>query len=218
MSDISIAVTYTPTLQVLIEGKAACTSFSHTDWSGDDLAPLRQFIRDHYRSQQAGVCSYCRGPVSLRSTANCHVEHIAPKSKYLEFIFEPKNLCVICADCNEIKRSQETLNEVPDTVVKGNARRQYPRSSGAFKIVHPHFDKWEEHIEKFGLFYADKSDKGHFTIGACRLNRRLREFGWEGEYDDADVATAAQTYLDCQDPLKRQRALLSLKRKLVLVL
>jgi hypothetical protein len=217
MSDISVAVAYTPALQVLIDSKTACPSFTHTDWSGDDLALLRQFIRDHYRDQQIGICSYCRGTVSVHSAANCHVEHIAPKSKYLDFIFEPKNLCVICADCNEIKRSQETLNDVPDTVVKGNSRKRYPRSSRAFKIVHPHFDNWDEHIEQFGGFYVDKSDKGHFTIGACRLNRRLREFGWEAEYDDADVATAAQIYLDCQDPQKRQRALRSLKKKLILV-
>ena len=217
MSDISVAVAYTPAFQVLINSKTACASFTHTDWSGDDLALLRQFIRNHYRHQQVGICSYCRGTVSVQSTSNCHVQHIAPKSKYLDFIFEPKNLCVICADCNEIKRSQETLNEVPDTVVKGESRKRYPRSSGAFKIVHPHFDNWDEHIEQFGGFYVDKSDKGHFTIGACRLNRRLREFGWEAEYDDAAVAAAAQIYLDCQDPLKRQRALRSLKKKLFLV-
>lgn len=217
MGDISAAVVYTPILQALIDGKIACSSFSHTDWSGDDLASLRQFIRDHYRRQQTGICSYCKGQLSVQSTANCHVEHIAPKSKYVDFIFEPKNLCVICADCNEIKRSQETLNEVSDTVVNGKSRKRYPRSSGAFKIVHPHFDKWDEHIEKFGTFYVDKSDKGHFTIGACKLNRRLRQFGWEAEYDDADVATAAQAYLACQDPLKRQNALRSLRRKLVLV-
>lgn len=217
MSDISSAVIYTPALKLLIKSKTGCSNFTHTDWSGDDLAQLRQFIRNHYRSQQAGICAYCRGPVSLQSVANCHIEHIAPKSKYLSFIFEPKNLCVICADCNEIKRSQETLNQEPDTVINRNTRRMYPRSSGAFKIVHPHFDKWDEHIEQFGIFYADKTDKGHFTIGACRLNRRLREFGWEVEYDDADVAIAAQAYLNCQDPLARHRALLCLKRKLVMV-
>ena len=217
MSDIALAVIYPPELQALVDSKLTCTSFRHTDWSADDLEPVRKHIREHYRKQQTGVCSYCRGAVSVQSALNCHVEHIAPKSIYLGFIFHPQNLCVICADCNEIKRSQETLNEVPDTVVNGASRAQYPRSSGAFKIVHPHFDDWDHHIEQFGTLYVDKTDKGPFTIGVCKLNRRLRKFGWEAEYDDADVSSAAQDYLNCRDQLARHRALLSLKKKLVLV-
>jgi hypothetical protein len=216
MADIKSAVTFSAELAGFIASKFSDPTFTYRDWDKDDLEGLRGHIRTHYRQVQLGSCSYCRKDVSLQAAMNCHVEHIAPKSKYQSFMFEPKNLCVICADCNTIKREQEVLQEVPDTVVRGSTRRQYPRSGSAFKIVHPHFDDYNDHIEMFGLFYVDKTDKGHFTIGACRLNRKLRAFGWEAEYNETDVATAAAAYLNAAEPNARSRALRVLKRKLVL--
>lgn len=187
--------------------------FSHHSWSSDDLQDVRVVIRDHYLDEQRGICSYCRNPVSLRGALNCHVEHIAPKSKYLGFMFEPKNLCVICADCNTIKRDQEVLNSEPDTVENGARRRRYPRSSNAFRIVHPHFDQWEDHIERFGKYYVDKTAKGHFTIGACVLNRHLRQFGWEPRIvDDATLSAAMNGYLNENDPAAKAASLIRVMR------
>lgn len=134
------------------------------------------------------MCAYCRNPVSLTSAQNAHVEHIAPKSKYLKFIFEPKNLCVICADCSAIKQNQEVLDS-PDTIKRKT--RRYPRSSSAFRIVHPHFDKWDDHILKVHGFFVDRTPKGHFTIGACVLNRKLRQFGWAPSLTDNAGAVKA---------------------------
>ncbi|SDZ70593.1 TIGR02646 family protein [Variovorax sp. YR266] len=202
----------------LIASKLADQSFTHEDWARDELEALRHHIRAHYRRAQVGICAYCRQSVSLQSAMNCHVEHIAPKSKYRHFIFEPKNLCVICADCNAIKREQEVLRNEPDTVVGGEGRKRYPRSSNAFKIVHPHYDEYERHIKVVnGAYYLDLSSKGHFTIGACKLNRRLREFGWEAPYDDADVSAAAEKFLGTKDPLTRSAALKSLQEMLILM-
>ena len=66
-------------------------------------------------------------------------------------------------------------------------------------------------------YYVDKTKKGHFTIGVCGLNRRrLHLFGWEAEYDDADVAAAATEYLETKEPVARSRALRALKKKLVI--
>lgn len=85
-------------------------------------------------------------------------------------MFEPKNMVLICADCNEIKGSL--------IVTKKNDIKRYPRSSAAFKIVHPHFDKYEEyiHITKEGHFVG-KDDlgkrKGSQTILLYGLNRTL---------------------------------------------
>ena len=217
MADISNSVRITAALTAVINGVKAKADFDHSKWGIDDLEEFRRFVRNHYRNEQKGLCAYCKGALSLQSAANCHVEHIAPKSKYVAYIFEPKNLCVVCADCNEIKREQEVHDEVPDTVKRGSTRRIYPRASSSFKIVHPHFDVYEDHIEIFGKYYADVTDKGHYTIGACKLNRRLRKFGWEKEFDDADVAGAAQVYLDTKDPLIRNRNLQALKRLLILV-
>lgn len=215
MPDISTPVSFSVDMEKTISSKTATATFTYHEWGTDDLLALRCHVRNHYRTIQRGSCAYCKRDVSLQAAENCHVEHIAPKSKYLCFIFEPKNLCVICADCNVIKREQEVLQNEPDPVVKGGSRKQYPRSSSAFKIVHPHFDVYEDHIEVFDTFYVDKSDKGHFTIGSCNLNRKLRKFGWVAEYDDAVVAAAAEAYLTSKTPVARHKALQELRRRLI---
>lgn len=188
MPDINVHIEFSETQSALIESKLCDPAFAFSDWGCDELQELRATIRNFYRTQQRGICSYCKNPVSIQSASNCHIEHIVPKSKYRAFIFEPKNFCVICADCNEIKREQETTGEIIDTVSNGDKRIKYPRSSGAFKISHPHFDNFDDHILVLsGKYYLDKSRKGNFTIYACRLNRRLYEFGWEKEIVDESI-------------------------------
>lgn len=218
MADINNPAVYSPVLKALIESKLKDKKFTHKNWGDDDLLTFRSTVRSFYRSEQNGNCAFCKGPVSLQSAANCHIEHIVPKSRRPEFIFEPKNLCVICADCNEIKRSQETETKIPDTLTKGDDAKRYPRSSNAFLIVHPHFDEWKLHIIKFGELYVDLSDKGAFTIGACVLNRKLREFGWEAVVtDEATLRGAVEAWLKATDTILAARALQLMKRLLVTI-
>ncbi|URF03969.1 HNH endonuclease [Cupriavidus campinensis] len=215
-AEIANAMVFGEAERQSIEQIQSFVDYSHHSWSVDELETVRSAIRAHYRNEQRGLCAYCRNPVSLQSPQNCHVEHIAPKSKYLGFMFEPKNLCVVCADCNTIKRDQEVHNDEPDTVQNGSRRRQYPRSSAAFRIVHPHFDRWDDHIERFGKYYCDKSAKGHFTIGACILNRQLRQFGWEPAIvDDAAIRELMNEYLNLADPAVQTSVLNRLMRLMI---
>ena len=218
MADIKQSIKYNEPQNALIEAKLRDTSFTHSKWGEVDLKDLRKAIRKFYRQQQDGFCSYCRGPVSLQSAGNCHVEHIAPKSKYRDFIFEPRNLCVICADCSEIKRNQEILGDEPDTVENGSKRKRYPRSSNAFRVVHPHFDNYYEHIEIFGdYFYVDKTVKGGHTILYCKLNRRLHKFGWQREYTENAVIMDKAGKLLAETNSSRQRQLIEEIAKLLLL-
>ncbi|MEE1982781.1 HNH endonuclease [Shewanella xiamenensis] len=188
--------------KALIEEKRQLGTSSHLDWGANELMPIRSKIRNFYRTEQRGICAYCKSDVSLRSASNAHIEHIAPKSLYLSFMFEPKNLCVICADCNEIKRNQEVLNEVVDTF-SGKVNR-YPRSSSAFKIVHPLFDNYDEHILKKGRVYIDRSAKGAFTIGACKLNRYFHEFGVDDEFvNDEELVSQMNEYIGSQSTVQK---------------
>lgn len=216
MSDIIASYQYTSDLLKLITEKKAQANFSHKSWSDDDLEPLRKNVRNFYRTQQKGKCAYCKQNVSNISALNCHVEHIAPKSLYLDFIFNPKNLCVICADCNQIKREQETLGTIPATI-KNSLIKKYPRSSSAFKIVHPHFDTYEQHIIEINGFYLDRSPKGHFTIGACNLNRKLHIFGWEiDSFNESELCSMMSSFLDEKDILIRMKYLELIKKTLLL--
>jgi hypothetical protein len=174
MPDITSPVSYTAEQSVVISVKLKDKNFTYKDWGKDDLLQIRTHIRNYYRDLKA-ICSYCRKDISLRSASNSHVEHIIPKSIQRNFIFEPKNLCAVCCDCNEIKSEKEVQNPLK----RKKSYTFYPRSSNAFKVVHPHFDNYEEHIFKCGDFYIDLSQKGSYTILICQLNRKAHKFGIE---------------------------------------
>lgn len=190
---IDEAVTLSGVALVLIRAKVASPEYSHLSWGDDDLLPVRREIREFYRDSQRLVCAYCLGPVSDRSAAGAPIEHIVPKSQYLAFMFEPKNLCVICADCNEYKSSRETLT---DPVLVAH-RVNYPANSVLFRIVHPHFDVYDEHIARFNRLYVECSDKGGYTIYACNLNRFFRRFGRSDELvNDVELLHQSERFYD----------------------
>jgi len=175
MGDISVPVTFSSDLKKLIQGKHKDPSFSHDNWGDLDLLPVRKFVRNHYRPLQSKVCYFCKNSLSKKSAMNCQVEHLIPKSTHPQFIFTPKNLCLICCDCNESKGS------LP--ITKASAKlKGYPRSSNPFKIVHPHFDKYDEYIYKtssghFTGLDDDKARKGSYTIYVCGLNKDIDDLG-----------------------------------------
>jgi uncharacterized protein (TIGR02646 family) len=154
--------------------------FDSKSWGIDELAPLRSRIRQYYRDVQNGVCPYCQERIATRSAGNAQVEHIIPKIEHINFMFEPKNLCVSCGDCNEYK-SKNSVTKNDFTVCNNHNPQRYPISKNTFKIVHPHFDTYEEHLIKEGLFYRDLTPKGHFTIGICKLNQRSANYGRDPE-------------------------------------
>ncbi|MFA2872575.1 hypothetical protein KWF36_16035 [Acinetobacter pittii] len=208
MSDIKRQISFSARISNILKQKTKDPCFKYTDWSGNDLEEVRKTIRNFYRKEQNGKCSYCRKDLSLQSASNCHVEHILPKSKNLKFIFEPKNLCVICADCNEIKREKETV-DYSNEILKKTDIKLYPRASNSFLIVHPHFDNYDDHIKILcGGHYIDMSPKGHRTIGVCRLNRFLHEFGWPDEPSTLDeILTTAKKLFENDDPLTQTRVI-----------
>lgn len=197
MALINNKVNFDETQKNLIQSKQSSPSFHHANWGDEDLLDLRIFIRNFYRKEQTALCVYCRNQVSLTSALNSHVEHIAPKSIYPQFMFTPENLCVSCADCNAIKSGKEAVsdNHISElrTIQKDNPIR-YPSTSMAFKIVHPHFDDWGDHLVRTPEgYYLDLTDKGAFTNALCRLNRRLHEFGYSANAfnmkDDLNVVS-----------------------------
>jgi len=176
----------------LIEKKNSDPEFTHTNWGDDDLKALRAEVRNHYRTIQRLQCVYCKEPIGIRAAHAAPIEHIVPKSQYLEFIFEPKNLCVICPDCNEYKGKNEVLHK---PVITGARRKRYPTASSSFRIVHPHIDDYEAHIIKANRVYVDLTPKGHYTIGICKLNRFFHHFGACDEFiNDAKLAEANELF------------------------
>lgn len=217
MPDISNPYVFSEDFENRLKDKFSKSGVTHTNWQDNDISDIRSSIREYYRIEQKAKCAYCKQNVSLTSASNCQVEHIVPKSKYIDFITEPKNLCVICADCNEIKKSQEILNEVPDVTTNTTIIR-YPRTSNAFKIIHPHFDNYNEHILVINGFYFDKSSKGGYTILFCKLNRKLHKLGYENpEFSDIELMQIMRAYLDETDAIRKNHILRRLREMLILI-
>lgn len=209
MPDINKVVVYSNNSNESIEQIKKLSDFNHESWGHDDLKDLRSEVREFYRVEQKGYCAFCKKTISLVAAANCQVEHIVPKSKHIKFMFTEKNLCVICANCNQIKREQETLGEIQNTV-KSSTIKQYPRSSGGFKIVHPHFDNYSDHIKILNnKYYVDKTTKGHFTIGACKLNRELHKFGVDESIIENDEMSELESEFMSSTDQKRRMQILS---------
>jgi len=190
MPIINVPVVLSDEAIAVIEEKVNMPGFSHVNWSDADLQSVRCEIRDYYRKVQRLACAYCQAPVSARSAAGAPVEHIVPKSQYLRFMFEPKNLCVICPDCNEYKSKREVLT---DPVMVAD-RTGYPTDRLAFRIMHPHYDVYDDNIIKSNRLYVECSDKGGYTIYICNLNRFYRKFGRCDEFVN-DAALVRQSEL-----------------------
>ncbi|WP_350603860.1 HNH endonuclease [Pseudoalteromonas sp. SMN1298-MNA-CIBAN-0114] len=201
MAEIEKEVLFNKTQQQLISDIVGNPNFKHSDWNNEDLSKelsdLRSFIRKHYKTQQKKRCAYCRKDVSVVSALNCHIEHIVPKSLHDKYMFLPKNLCIACADCNQIKKDVETLTLNKE----GKKRTLYPRASSAFKIVHPHFDNYEDHIDiSRDSWYIDKTIKGHFTIGVCKLNQRSADYGIDEPNEMVQLAVELESAIANGNP------------------
>lgn len=141
----------------------ASTVKSGAHWSMKEVNAVRQEIKAHYIEAQQHLCCYCGIPDPANHHWDWDAEHIVPKALHPEFLFTAENLSVACRECNQAKRSKETLVDPTVSI--------YPVSSDAFLVVHPHFDEWSEHILRDNLTYASLSAKGAWTIKECNLNR-----------------------------------------------
>lgn len=160
---ITAGIAYSPEEQQLIAAILETTNLSATNWGEERLNALRQHIKKHYIYQQDFRCCYCRQLMYAEHGRPWDVEHIIAMSLKPKFMFEPRNLAVACIECNQEKRAKP---------VTDGKRVGFPSAAASYKIVHPHFDLWEDHIELVGdATYHSLSPKGSFTIYECNLFR-----------------------------------------------
>jgi len=164
--DFVVKVPYRPTK----EEKQAISELEARGLVADDWDSGKKYIKsfkknlrkDMYNKQNK-LCAFCRIHVPL-ACVPMHREHIVCKDEHPQWMFLPENLCVCCPTCNELKGTTEVL-ENPLTT-------SYPESSAGFKIIHPLYDRFSDHIELIGgILYRGKTDKGIFTINTCHLYR-----------------------------------------------
>ncbi len=124
---------------------------------------IKNKISKHTLKKQECKCVYCEQQLIWLGP---QIEHIADKSKYKQYGFEPLNLVIACAYCNGSSKKHDE-----DTVLYEHER--YEKCE--FKIVHPYLDNVKEHFVylmdgQVVYDYKKCTPKGMFTIDT---------FGWD---------------------------------------
>jgi uncharacterized protein (TIGR02646 family) len=175
-------------------------------WEDESVTEIKSRIKKHYISQQNQTCAYCKVDLHTNHGMVWDAEHIIDKDSSSQWIFEPLNLCISCKACNQ---SKSTKN-----VTKSASYKSFPKKAANYRIVHAHFDNYEEHIEVAvpGVTYRYKSEKGRETIEVCGL-LRYHEVG--GRKDIDPILQAVLNYAgDNQSPEALQAALSYLSSQL----
>ncbi|WP_337065380.1 HNH endonuclease [Klebsiella oxytoca] len=147
---------------------------SNSIWSSDspEIKKIREELREHYKREQDGCCSYCRIDNPQNHGLSWDVEHVAPQGDFPQFLFEPRNLALSCKDCNTAKNKKKVLD-----LSKVDVSKEYPEDGDCFIIVHPHFDCYQEHItiKRVGekIIYYPQEGKGINTYKMCNLSRYI---------------------------------------------
>lgn len=146
-------------------------------WSEEAIADLKTRIKTYYINKQRNYCCYCRTHIPSNNHRYWDVEHVVARASHPQFMFTEKNLSVSCPDCNGAKGDKACM--------VNNKRKTYPKASKDFKIIHPHFDNFDDHIKKHHFIYVPKTDKGRLTIYTCDLLRFAQHFiKWENSATD----------------------------------
>ena len=140
---------------------------------------IKSRINQHTLTEQKHRCAYCE---SFLLEGADPIDHIAPKSLYGEFTFEPYNLVKACTSCNNKPHKGET-----DTIKHPEDRNEY--SNNTFSIVHPYFDDPDDHLK-----YAD-DDKIIFDKNKCSEEglATIKMFHWEEPWAIAQRLINAKT-------------------------
>ncbi|HWD33427.1 MAG TPA: HNH endonuclease [Pseudomonas sp.] len=201
-----LKVTYTGNIKEFVD---AYDKVDHEIWNNTAglMLAIRKHIRDHYLLQQGYRCAYCKIEKKEANGLTWDVEHILPKSKYPQYLFHPENLAIACKECNIPKDDHDIL--------VGQKSASYPRGIGRYKIIHPHFDNYDEHLEIAvvdgrRIYRVLNDGKGMATYALCNLARFDHKYAGWSSFDEAIVAEVSRFLDNCppdSTPAEIQRML-----------
>jgi 5-methylcytosine-specific restriction endonuclease McrA len=172
-------------------------------WDSPDLDPIRSRIKQFYLAGQTFRCCYCRRQNVVVHGRAWDVEHVISRATNATFMFEPQNLAVACLDCNLAKLNADVLVR---------KRSRFPRTSGAYKIVHPHFDDWDEHFLFGNVVYTPLTAKAAETLKVCKLYRFYKLIGKDALFaHDRRYLELAEGVLFAKTPGAAEPAVLAMR-------
>lgn len=142
-------------------------------WNDETLAGIKQRIKAHYRLEDGGHCCYCRRRFQGEFKMDIDIEHVLPKSKFVDFIFQLFNLNISCKRCNMWIKKERT-----DFLLDAATIAQNCQQSDQYQLIHPNFDKYFEHMDHDVLIrnevemvkFTPKKPKGTYTYDFFKLN------------------------------------------------
>lgn len=135
-------------------------------WINVKINDFKHKAKEFYIKEQKCKCCYCDKEIMSENKRLWDLDHVLCRDKRPSYMFEPENLAISCVPCNLAKSAKD--------VATGKSYKNFPRRSSSYKIIHPHFDNYGEHIRIFsGLIYVPVrgSKKGRATIEICNLSR-----------------------------------------------
>ena len=140
-----------------------CENTGDDPWDHNNFKPIRSRAKKYYVKGQRYRCCYCEQKSPTSNGNSWALDHIVSRNEKREFSFLPENWAISCSDCN--------IHKSDKRVLMNSSVKNYPKDSSRFKIIHPRYDDFSEHIMRRNFIYVPKSEKGKFTIIACNLLR-----------------------------------------------
>ncbi|AOA58482.1 HNH endonuclease [Acinetobacter larvae] len=178
----------------------------HNFWSikVKELAPLRLNLRNHYLAQQKNRCCYCKMLKQEKHGCTWDVEHIVPKALFPSFLFEKQNLSLSCKECNDEKSDKSVFSN------HSYKYKKYPKESDKYSIIHPHFDKYSEHMRILQspsgkIMHIPITNKGKTVFNHCNLLRFTMQF-YDAEEINEELLISFSDYIDSHSSLSHESA------------
>ena len=142
-------------------------------WDNPKLEPVKAKIKKYFRGALGDQCCYCRKNTTGEFNMVLDIEHILPKSKFRNHIFQPLNLSMSCKRCNmNVKREDTSF------IVDMKSILTHPFISNNYKFIHPNLDSYFDNLkylveiinENKLIKYDPITEKGKFTYCYFRLN------------------------------------------------
>lgn len=158
----------------------------------EELKLLRENLRKHFLNEQKNRCSYCKLLKQENHGLTWDIEHIVPRKLFPHFTFEPLNLSISCKECNEAKGEENVFTT-------NYKYKKYPKSE-KYAIIHPHFDKYTDHMDirimpDGKILHVPKSSKGKNTFYICDLVRFTME-AFNSQSIDRDLLISFSRFVD----------------------
>jgi hypothetical protein len=149
----------------------------HNSWSDKDFKEVKTLkivkdkIKNFHIEKTNERCCYCGGNIHNTHRITLDIEHILPKSKFIQYMFTTKNLSISCKRCNLTIKGNKIDFLTNDFNDKHIFRSKY------YKFIHPNLDNYDAHlllyINQLGknimIKYRVISNKGSYTYHYFKL-------------------------------------------------